>query len=226
MVKTLLIIILCTIFNTIVDAQNKMNDSEKSFEFTITPTFKYGDLYLEQYINNKIEYKEADVEKCGEGRVIIQLLLDKDGKITKVGVEKSHCPALDSAAFEMASQMPYFEMNGLDSANYYVFVDFKFKDNWVICDIKPAPSFPGGEEAFYSYLNKNIKKPASFKKDKIKGKVIVNFTLEKGGKVSEVELVEGLRDDIDQVVLEVIKKMPKWENVDIKTTFKLPISIK
>lgn len=90
-------------------------------------------------------------------------------------------------------------------------------------------SFPGGAAEFFMFIARNIEYPQSAIKDGIEGNVIVNFTVASDGKVTDVKVVKGVREDLDNAAIEVIKKSPKWNpakpggdaSVNVPVTFKL-----
>lgn len=90
-------------------------------------------------------------------------------------------------------------------------------------------SFPGGAAEFFMFVAKNIEYPQSAIKDGTEGQVIVNFTVAPDGKVTDVKVVKGVREDLDKAALEVIKKSPKWNpakpggdaSVNVPVNFKL-----
>lgn len=93
------------------------------------------------------------------------------------------------------------------------------------------PEFPGGQEALYSWLSKNIKYPDAAKKRKIEGKVFVNFTVSKTGKIDKVSILKKINDLLDAEAVRVVSSMPNWtpgENKDIPVDVEmtLPINFK
>lgn len=61
------------------------------------------------------------------------------------------------------------------------------------------------------FLNNNIRYPKFGLKNKIEGKVYVQFIVDKSGKVIDPIIVQGLSDEFDEEVLRVMKIMPDWE---------------
>lgn len=79
------------------------------------------------------------------------------------------------------------------------------QDDW-----ETRPSFPGGLKQFYKYLAKNIHYPTNAVKNKIQGKVYLNFTVEKDGSVDNIKVVRGLSKDLNAEAIRVLKNSPKW----------------
>lgn len=90
-------------------------------------------------------------------------------------------------------------------------------------------SYPGGVAEFFMFIARNIEYPQSAIKDGTEGQVIVNFTVAPDGKLTDVKVVKGVREDLDNAAIEVIKKSPKWNpakpggdaSVNVPVNFKL-----
>jgi TonB family protein len=79
------------------------------------------------------------------------------------------------------------------------------------CEIERAAKFKGGLDAWRSYLEKNLRYPASAEKKKVEGVVRVQFIIDKEGNVSEVQAIEPPDADLAAEALRIIKKSGKWE---------------
>jgi len=72
------------------------------------------------------------------------------------------------------------------------------------------PSFPGGNQARNQFLADNINYPRSAEKKGIEGRVIISFVIEKDGTITNVELVKGVEESLDNEAIRVVKLMPRW----------------
>ena len=91
------------------------------------------------------------------------------------------------------------------------------------------PEFPGGLGAFGKFLSTNIKYPATAREQKIQGRVIITFVVEKDGTLSNERVVKGITDDLNNEALRVIKLSPNWKpgmqgNRSVRTQYSVPIS--
>lgn len=77
--------------------------------------------------------------------------------------------------------------------------------------VEKMPSFPGGEEKLYEYLGKNIKYPQMAKEAGVKGRVYVQFVVEKDGSITDVNVARGIGSGCDKEAIRVVESMPKWE---------------
>ena len=83
--------------------QKKHND-EKVYEVVEQmPSFPGGQEALMTYINHNIKYPEED---CGQGRVTVSFIVEKDGSITNATIRRSVDPAFDREALRVVSSMP------------------------------------------------------------------------------------------------------------------------
>lgn len=93
------------------------------------------------------------------------------------------------------------------------------------------PNFPGGIDGLISFLSSNIKYPQDAIKNKISGKVLIQFILSPTGKVEEVTVLESLSPSCDAEAVRVVKSMPDWTPAEykgkkIKIIQSIPISFK
>lgn len=95
--------------------------------------------------------------------------------------------------------------------------------------VEEKPTFPGGEAAFYKYLEKNMQYPEMEKEQGIKGKVWVDFLIDKNGEVADVKIARGVSPGLDKEALRVMKAMPAWSpgkqnGRPVKVKYTLPIN--
>ena len=96
---------------------------------------------------------------------------------------------------------------------------------FVMVEVKPK--FMGGNEnTFTKWVAERLVYPEKAKNDKVMGRVIVQFTVKKSGKVSDVKVVRGVSAELDNEAVRVVSLSPDWEpgkmkgiNVDVVYTF-------
>lgn len=87
-----------------------------------------------------------------------------------------------------------------------------------------GPMFPGCEnetdyqvkkkcshELFESFIDANIEYPDLAKANKVKGTVLVNFSIEKDGSITNIKVVEDIGAGCGEEAIRLVKMMPKWE---------------
>ena len=87
--------------------------------------------------------------------------------------------------------------NGTDNDKSYDVVD-------------QMPEFPGGVGARMQYLAKNVKYPVEAQRKGQQGNVVVKFTVEKDGSITNSHVVRSISPLLDAEALRVINAMPKW----------------
>ena len=104
----------------------------------------------------------------------------------------------------------------------------KEDEEWMGVIIEEYPSFPGGEEALYDFINKNLQYPEAAREANITGTVVVAFAIEKDGTISNVRILRDLGYGCGEEAVRVVKMMPKWnpgkqDGVIVRSEFVLPI---
>ena len=72
------------------------------------------------------------------------------------------------------------------------------------------PSFPGGNAALMRFISEHVVYPEEAAKNKLEGKVIVQFIVEETGKVGEVKVVRSVSEELDNEAVRVIKLLPDF----------------
>ena len=89
------------------------------------------------------------------------------------------------------------------------------------------PQFPGGDEAMKKYLMKKIYYPQNI--DRIEGVVLARFIVTETGKITAVETLNTSNEQMQNEVVRVIKRMPKWvpgklDGVPVSAYYVLPVT--
>ena len=73
------------------------------------------------------------------------------------------------------------------------------------------PQFPGGAVEFMKWLTKHLRYPDRARQQKVQGKVVAVFYVEKDGNISGINVTQALQPDCDREVMRVLRMMPKWK---------------
>lgn len=76
--------------------------------------------------------------------------------------------------------------------------------------VEQMPSFPGGPNALFEYLSKNIKYPAIAEENGVQGRVIVTFVVERDGSITDVKVAKSVDPALDKEAQRVVRGMPHW----------------
>jgi protein TonB len=90
------------------------------------------------------------------------------------------------------------------------------------------PEFPGGVEALKRFMLNNLRQPDDINEGE-KFVVLVQFVVDKNGSISDVQILQNGREDLDTEVMRVINRMPKWKAGSqsgnaVAVYYKMPIS--
>lgn len=101
----------------------------------------------------------------------------------------------------------------------------------VFKEVDVMPEFPGGMQELVNYVSGAVQYPEAAKNEGIEGKVFVQFVVDDEGKVGRVEVVKGVRDDLDAEAVRVVSEMPDWtpgkqKDRSVNVEMILPISYK
>ncbi|WP_107040324.1 energy transducer TonB [Brumimicrobium mesophilum] len=70
--------------------------------------------------------------------------------------------------------------------------------------------YPGGVDAMRTFLSSNINYPDISMELGDQGRVFVQFVIEKDGSLTNIEVLRGVSDEIDEESIRVIAIMPAW----------------
>ncbi|MFM9949180.1 MAG: TonB family protein [Saprospiraceae bacterium] len=87
------------------------------------------------------------------------------------------------------------------------------------------------ERKYLEALYKNIKYPALAREENVMGNVLIRFMLEKDGSISEIKVLRGVCEVIEQECRRVMKFMPEWmpgmkNGKPVRVWYNLPIKFK
>lgn len=93
------------------------------------------------------------------------------------------------------------------------------------------PKFPGGKKVLYMFIKANFKYPKAAKKEKIQGKVLVGFVVNKSGKVEKTRVLKSVDHNLEKEALRIVNLMPDWtpgtyNGKKVSVPFTLPINFK
>ncbi len=97
--------------------------------------------------------------------------------------------------------------------------------------VEVMPEFPGGMQGLFEYMQNNVNYPKEAKNQKIEGRVIVSFIVEKDGSISEVHPLTAVHPLLDKEAMRLVNEMPRWKpgtekGKAVRVSFALPVSFK
>lgn len=89
--------------------------------------------------------------------------------------------------------------------------DFSGQKIYQSVEIDEEPKFPGGVHALMEYIADNVIYPQTAIDEGVQGRVLVRFVVEPNGKVTNVEVLQGIGAGCDEEAIRVVKSLPDWE---------------
>jgi protein TonB len=94
-------------------------------------------------------------------------------------------------------------------------------------EVDEKPIYKGGMEQFYKYIAKKFKVP---EEPGLKGKIIVEFIIEKDGSISNFVVIQDIGFGSAEEITRSFKKCPNWnpgkkDGQIVRTLYRLPITI-
>lgn len=94
-------------------------------------------------------------------------------------------------------------------------------------EVDKKPDFKGGMETFFKFIAKNFRVPHE---EGLKGKIIVEFIIEKDGSISKFHVNQDIGYGTAEEIARVFTKCPNWlpgtkDGKAVRTLYNLPITI-
>ena len=94
--------------------------------------------------------------------------------------------------------------------------------------VDQMPEYPGGMQAMIEFLQANMKYPEDAAKQKVEGRVMVQFVVETDGSISDVHVAKQVFPSLDAEAIRVVQAMTKWtpgkeKGKVVRVKYNLPI---
>ena len=103
------------------------------------------------------------------------------------------------------------------------------KDSVVLKTVEQLPEFPGGIVQFMKWLTRNLRYPSMAQSQRIQGKVVISFIINKDGSIASPTIVQSADPLLDREAMRVIRMMPRWkpglqDGKPCRTMFSIPVN--
>lgn len=85
------------------------------------------------------------------------------------------------------------------------------KKQEVFTSVEVMPEFVGGEAAMRKFIVDNVVYPERAKQMNLEGKVYVRFMVDEFGNISNISVLRGPGQGLDEAAVAVVKRMPRWK---------------
>ena len=95
--------------------------------------------------------------------------------------------------------------------------------------VEEKPSFQGGDaNTFSKWVNSKLVYPEIAKENGVQGRVVLEFTVNTDGSVSNVKVLRGVDSSLDKEAVRVVSSSPKWKpgkqrDRAVKVTYTFPV---
>ena len=97
--------------------------------------------------------------------------------------------------------------------------------------VEEMPIFPGGDSTLMKFISNNTKYPLQAKVNNIQGRVILRFSVNYDGTVSNAQVLRGVEPSLDAEAVRVVNMLPKWQpgkqgGKPVNVWYSIPITFK
>jgi periplasmic protein TonB len=94
--------------------------------------------------------------------------------------------------------------------------------------VEMNPEYAGGQTEMRNFLQSNLLYPEKALEEGAEGTVFMTFVVEPNGEVTNVSVVRGVTEDLDQEAIRVVRQMPRWkpgshEGSPVRVRLHLPV---
>ena len=93
------------------------------------------------------------------------------------------------------------------------------------------PEFPGGTPALFEFISRHLQYPQEAIDNQTEGRVVLQFVVDKEGKVGNIQVVRSIDKMLDQAAIDVIRTLPDWKpgmqnGQPVNVRYTLPVNFK
>jgi len=97
--------------------------------------------------------------------------------------------------------------------------------------VEEEPQYPGGAEELMKFIAENLRYPKACVDEKVEGRVVLSFVVEKDGSVSSIEEMRSPDARLTEEAIRVVSSMPKWKpgkqrGKVVRVKYVLPVTFK
>jgi len=123
------------------------------------------------------------------------------------------------------------ELSKTEPARASTYHDTIPEDQKVFFAVENPAEFPGGMVALMKFVRNTLRYPAEARRMGIEGNVHIKFIVDQNGDISNVEIVKGINQSLNEEAIRIVKLFPKWNpgmqnGRTVKSQFVLPIPFK
>ena len=216
----------------------------------VMPKFEGGDPNkFRNWVQARLKYPKYAQENVITGRIIINVIIEKDGTLTVAGFKQSAHEVLAAEVERVVKTSPKWEpgSNKGKPVRVQFSVPFNFQirnggpvnnankvngEDQPLMKAEVLPSFKGGNlNTYRSWVESEVVYPKKLLRKKIGGRVTVEFIIDKDGTVIFSKILQSPHELFSAEVERVIKSSPNWSpgkqrGEPVMTKMQLPVEFR
>ena len=178
----------------------------------------------------------TEKDEDNEMRIWTQKLPNAKGQFTIRVYDPSHylsvsCPGYETRKVKISGQQLKVVLKESSKTTKLSTTDTSPIEGEILRICENMPQFPGGERAMLKFIAENARYPENAQKAGVEGMAVVEFIVDKKGKIHEPRIIKGLTPAFDEEVLRVVRAMPDWEPGTLRgekknVKYTLPVTFK
>ncbi|HIX02799.1 MAG TPA: energy transducer TonB [Candidatus Odoribacter faecigallinarum] len=226
----LLMIIFITSYLSQVHGATVFPKDEDKIYTTVDFPAQFQGSSLETWLADNIKYSKEMINDNLQGKVIVECIIEKNGKISTPRIIESPHDALSKEALRLINKMPKWspaKWEGKDVASlHHISLRFHpFKPTYVVSEksrfegketprnmadpsLTRLPIFSEGNPQLW--IARHVHYPATAITQGLTGRVYVSFVIDTDGSVCDVAIQKGVHPALDMAAYRAVCSMPKW----------------
>lgn len=190
-----------------------------------------------EYISRNLTYPTVSLKQKTQGTVEVTFIVEKNGTISNINIEKGLDAACNEESLRLVRNSPKWQpaKHGGKHVRQRISMPLIFRipdttataaaaknaasgnlpeynDKLDLKSVTPEqPARPvNGTDAFFAYIRENQKYTAKARRNQIQGKVMVEFMVEKDGRLTNIKVLKPLGNGLDEEAVRLIENGPMW----------------
>ena len=181
-------------------------------------------------IPNTVTFIDESAFGDGGETGIYDVTVAKDNPVYQVEGEENESMAVTKLIDKRTNQILWFTVEEFTySSDPEVEVEIEVEEEPVIRIPTVRTEYPGGMAALKEYLATATQYPQEAQEKGQQGVVLLEFVVEKDGRISDVTVLRSVCPSIDEEAIRVVRAMPKWKPGEnngqpCRSYFQLPLT--
>jgi Ca-activated chloride channel family protein len=210
----------------LLDDYNNINNTKELIDEILQLGLKYN--LLTNYTS--FVAVDSEIRNSGGNVTMVKQPLPLPKGVSNYAVGNARKGLSSSSLYSPRSKTVSFDM-AEEASPYLTGSDQEQEEYEIFYVVEKMPEYAGGMDAFKKFIYDHIQLPEELQNKNIAGRIFVQFTVDLDGSVIDVKILRGLNPLLDNEVIRVIKKSPKWKpgiqkGKPVKVSLTVPIEFK